>query len=59
MQCCIHPSNLVTVILLVYTTYEDGIDSVLQRRHIKFRHRGINQKKEYNIHNQAKVRNPE
>jgi hypothetical protein len=26
------------------TTYEDGTDSVPQRRHIKFRHRGITQK---------------
>jgi len=33
--------------------------SVLKRRHIKFRHRGITQKKAYNIQNMAKVRNQE
>jgi len=31
-----------------YTTYEDGTDSVLKHQHIKFRHWGITQKKEYN-----------
>ena len=29
--------------------YEDGADSVLKRRHIKFRRRGITQKKAYNL----------
>jgi len=33
--------------------------SVPKRRHIKFRRRGITQKKEYNIQNTAKVRNQE
>jgi len=33
--------------------------SVLKRRHIKFRRRGITQKKEYSIQNTAKVRNQE
>ena len=32
----------------VNKTYGDGIDSVPKRRHIKFRHRGVTQKKEYN-----------
>jgi hypothetical protein len=35
--------------------YEDGTDSVPKRRHIKFRRRGITQKKTYNIQNTAKV----
>jgi len=34
---------------------EHSVDSVPKRRHIKFRFRGITQKKEYNIHNMAKV----
>jgi len=45
-------SNLVIINLLAH---EDGTDSVLKRRHIKFRHRGITQKKTYNIKNMAKV----
>ena len=39
-------SNLVIIRLLAY---EDGTDSVPKRRHIKFRHRGITQKKTHNI----------
>jgi hypothetical protein len=35
--------------------YEDGTDSVPKRRLIKFRRRGITQKKTYNIQNTAKV----
>ena len=35
--------------------YEDGTDSVPKRRHIKFRRRGVTQKKAYNIQNIAKV----
>jgi len=36
--------------------YEDGTDkSVPKRRHIKFRRRGITQKKAYNIQGTAKV----
>jgi hypothetical protein len=35
--------------------YEDGTDSVPKRRHIKFGRQRITQKKEYNIHNRAKV----
>jgi len=42
-----------------YTTYEDGIDSVPYRWHIKFTNRGITQKKEHNIQNTAKVLNQE
>jgi hypothetical protein len=39
--------------------YEDGTDSVPKRQHIKFRRRGITQKKSYNIQNTAKVWNQE
>jgi hypothetical protein len=39
-------SNLVIIHLLAY---EDGTDSVPKCRHIKFRHRGITQKKTNNI----------
>jgi len=40
--------------------YKDGNrQSVPKRRHIKFRRRGITQKKEHNIQNTAKVRNQE
>jgi len=35
--------------------YEDGTDSVPKRRHVKFRRRGITQKKAYSIQNKAKV----
>jgi len=38
-------SNLVIIYLLAY---EDGTDCVPKRRHIKFRRRGITQKKTYN-----------
>jgi len=38
-----------------HTTYGDGTDRVPKRRHIKFRRRGITQKKEYNIYNTAQV----
>jgi len=34
---------------------EDGTDSFPKRRQIKFRRRGITQKKAYNIQNMAKV----
>ena len=44
-----YPKNLIPVVILVHTTYEDGSDSVPKCRHIKFRCRGIPQKKEYNI----------
>jgi hypothetical protein len=37
--------------------YENWTQSVPKRRHIKFRHRGITQKKTYNIQNKAKVWN--
>jgi hypothetical protein len=36
-------------------TSEDGTDSVPKHWHIKFRRRGITQKKAYNIQNMAKV----
>ena len=39
--------------------YKDGTDSFPKRRHIKFRRRGITQKKAYNIQNRAKVWNQE
>jgi hypothetical protein len=35
--------------------YEDGTDSVVKCQNIKFRRRGITQKKAYNIYNTAKV----
>ena len=38
---------------------EDRTDSVPKRRYIKFRRRGITQKKAYNIQNTAEVRNQE
>jgi len=50
----IHPSNLVPVILLVHTTYEDGTECSETSAH-KFRRRRITQKKEYNIHNTVKA----
>jgi len=43
--------NLIPVILLVHTTYEDGTDGVPKGWGIKFRCRGITQKKKYNIPN--------
>jgi hypothetical protein len=46
-------------LLSVPSTYEDGTDSVLKRWHIKFRRRGITQKKAYNIQNTPKVWNQE
>jgi hypothetical protein len=49
-----YPSNPVPVILLVHMTYEDGTDSVPKCQHIKFRRRGITQKKEYNFQNTTK-----
>jgi len=42
-------------VILRLPAYEDGKDSVPKRRHIKFRRRGITQKKTYNIQNTAKV----
>jgi len=42
-------------ILHTYLAYEDEIVSVPKRRRIKFRRRGITQKKGYNIPNTAKV----
>jgi len=42
-----HPSHL--------SAYEAGKDSVPKRRHIKFRRRGITQKKAYNIQNTVKA----
>jgi hypothetical protein len=44
---------------LYLPAYEDGTDSVLKRRHIKFRRWGITQKKTYNIQNLARVWNQE
>ena len=41
------------------SAYEDGTESVLNRRRIKFRRRGITQKKAYSIQNRAKVWNQE
>jgi hypothetical protein len=46
-------------ILPAYTTYEGGTDSVPKRRQLKFRRRGIAQKKARNTPNTAKVWNQE
>jgi len=46
--------------ILVYSknsVSEEGTDRLPKRQHIKFRHRGITQKKAYNIQNMAKVWN--
>jgi len=43
--------NVVCFLLGLYThlpAYEDGTDSVPKRRNLKFRRRGITQKKAYN-----------
>jgi hypothetical protein len=36
-------------VIIYLLAYEDGTDSVPKRRHIKFRRRGITQKKTYKI----------
>jgi len=46
-----HPSYL--------SAYEDGTNSVPKRRHIKFRRRGITQKKAHKIQNTSNVINQE
>jgi hypothetical protein len=48
---------LENLVILHLPAYEDGTDSVPKSRHIKFRRRGITQKKTYNINNTAKVWN--
>jgi hypothetical protein len=49
-------NNLFIIYFIMYLlAYEDETDSVPKRRHIKFRRRGITQKKTYNIQNTAKV----
>jgi hypothetical protein len=41
---------IITIIIIIPAyAYEDGSDSVLKRRHIKFWRRGNTQKKESNI----------
>ena len=45
--------------ILVHATYEDVIDRVCRNAGTKFGSREITQKKEYNIHNTAKILNPE
>ena len=42
-----YPNNLIPIIVRSYKAYKDGTDSVPNRRHIKFRSRGITHKKEY------------
>ena len=55
------PKNTPTFLKPSHTSYlpayEDGTDSVPKCLHIKFRRRGITQKKAYNIWNMAKVWN--
>jgi hypothetical protein len=40
---------IIIIITIPAYAYENGTDSVLKRRHIKFWRRGITQKKESNI----------
>jgi len=54
-QTCPQPSSFYTHLL----AYEDGTDSVPKRQHLKFRRRGITQKKTHNIQDTAKVWNQE
>jgi hypothetical protein len=51
------PQPFSNIVIFYLLAYEDGTDSVPKRRHIKFRRRGITQKKTYNIQNTAKVWN--
>jgi len=43
------PQQFSNLVIIHLPAYEDGTDSVPKRRHIKFRCRGITQKKTYNI----------
>jgi hypothetical protein len=43
------PGNWLNLVIIYLLAYEDGTDSVPKRRHIKFRRRGITQKKTYNL----------
>ena len=58
-HCQFHLQRCESTNLPTYTTSEDGTDSVLKHGHIKFRCRGVTQKKEYNIQNTANVWNQE
>jgi len=49
------PLHFLNIVILHLSAYEDGTESVPKRRHIKFRRRGITQKKAYNIQNTTKV----
>jgi hypothetical protein len=40
--------NIINLIIIYLSAYEDETDSVPKRRHIKFRRRGITQKETYN-----------
>ena len=48
-------TDMYIYILPTYTAYEDGTGGVLKFWLIKFRCRGVTQKKEYNIQNTVKV----
>ena len=52
--CLFHPHRRIGVTFYTYPPMKMG-QSVLKRWHIKFRCRGITQKKAYNIQNMAKV----
>ena len=51
---CYMPTFQNTVCSIFIGAYKDGTDSVLKCRRIKFRCRGITQKKAYTIQNMAK-----
>ena len=54
---CINTPTTLSQLLLLLKRSTKMEQSVPKRRHREFRRRGITQKKEYNIHNAAKVSN--
>jgi len=58
-QACPFFDGLLNNISCLNKPWRWDRQSVPKRRHIKFRRRGIAQKKEYNIHNMTKVWNQE
>jgi hypothetical protein len=51
--------TILKLFIIYLLAYEDGTDSVPKSRHMKFRRRGINQKKTLDIQNKANVWNQE
>jgi hypothetical protein len=49
------PLHFLNIFILHLSAYEDETDSVPKRRHMKFRRRGITQKKTYNIQSTTKI----